>query len=123
VAGRTVTPTALALAADHAVGTLGLHRIEVNIRPENTASLAVVRKLGFRTEGLRPHYLHIAGAWRDHLSFALTTEDLAGETFVDRLARMTSGGRPEAESQSPQQSHARHTEEGPAPGEGAHLRS
>ncbi len=86
VAGRMVTPTALALAADHAVGTLGLHRIEVNIRPENTASLAVVRKLGFRAEGLRPHYLHIAGAWRDHLSFALTTEDLAGRD-VHRPAR------------------------------------
>ena len=123
VAGRMVTPTALALAADHAVGTLGLHRIEVNIRPENTASLAVVRKLGFRAEGLRPHYLHIAGAWRDHLSFALTTEDLAGETFVDRLARMTARGRPEVESQSPQQSPLRHTEGGPASGEGARLRS
>ena len=50
----------------------------MNIRPENAASLAVVRKLGFRDEGLRPHYLHIDGAWRDHRSFALTAEDLAG---------------------------------------------
>ena len=89
VAGQMVIPTALALAGDHVLGTLGLHRIEVNIRPENTASLAVVRKLGFRREGLRPHYLHIAGAWRDHLSFALTTEDLAGETLVERLVRLT----------------------------------
>ena len=85
VAGQMVIPTALALAGDHALGVLGLHRLEVNIRPENTASLAVVRKLGFRREGLRPHYLHIAGAWRDHLSFALTTEDLAGETLTERL--------------------------------------
>ena len=123
VAGRMVAPTALALAADHAVGALGLHRIEVNIRPENTASLAVVRKLGFRAEGLRPHYLHISGAWRDHLSFALTTEDLAGEAFVDRLARLTSRSGSGAESHLPQQSHARHTEGGPASGAGAHLRS
>ena len=122
VAGRMVAPTALALAADHAVGTLGLHRVEVNIRPENTASLAVVRKLGFRAEGVRPHYLHIAGAWRDHLSFALTTEDLGGETFMDRLARLTAGGAGR-ETQSPQQSHARHTEGGPASGAGAHLPS
>ena len=92
VAGQMVIPTALAVAGDHVLGTLGLHRIEVNIRPENTASLAVVRKLGFRAEGLRPHYLHIAGAWRDHLSFALTTEDLAGETLVGP-AGAAHGGR------------------------------
>ena len=114
-----VIPTALALAGDHALGTLGLHRIEVNIRPENTASLAVVRKLGFRREGLRPHYLHIAGAWRDHVSFALTTEDLAGETLIERLgAAHRAGGRRRSEAleaQSSQQSLARHTEGGPAP--------
>ncbi|GAA4397214.1 GNAT family protein [Fodinibacter luteus] len=124
VAGRMVIPTALALAGDHVVGTLGLHRVEVNIRPENTASLAVVRKLGFREEGLRPHYLHIAGEWRDHVSFALTTEDLAGETFMERLARLAGDpatGPGTHATQSSQQSLARHTEGGPAPGGGAHL--
>lgn len=90
VAGRMVIPTALAVAGDHAIDALGLHRIEVNIRPDNTASLAVVRKLGFRDEGLRLNYLHIDGAWRDHRSFALTTEDLDGETLRDRLTRLTS---------------------------------
>jgi [ribosomal protein S5]-alanine N-acetyltransferase len=85
LAGLWITPTALALAGDHAFGTLGLHRLEVNIRPENVNSLAVVRKLGMRDEGLRTAYLHISGAWRDHRTFALTVEDLAGRTLVERL--------------------------------------
>lgn len=89
VAGQMVAPTAMAALADHVVGEVGLHRVEVNIRPENVASLAVVRKLGFRDEGLRRRMLHIDGAWRDHRSFALTVEDLAGETFTERLARLT----------------------------------
>jgi ribosomal-protein-alanine N-acetyltransferase len=78
VAGRGVIPTALALAVDHCFFTVGLHRIEVNIRPENHASLRVVEKLGFRQEGLRERFLHIDGDWRDHLSFALTAEDVPG---------------------------------------------
>jgi ribosomal-protein-alanine N-acetyltransferase len=84
-AGRGVVPTALAMAGDHALGALGLHRLEVNIRPENANSLAVVRKLGFRDEGVRAAYLHIDGQWRDHRTFALTTEDLGGHTLVERL--------------------------------------
>lgn len=84
VAGQGIMPLALAAACDHAFAGLGLHRVEVNIRPENTASLRVVEKLGFRDEGVRPHYLHIAGEWRDHRSFALTTEDLGGSSLVDR---------------------------------------
>lgn len=78
VAGRGVVPTAVALAVDHCLFTVGLHRIEVNIRPENTASLRVMEKLGFRDEGLRLAYLHIDGAWRDHRTFALTVEDVPG---------------------------------------------
>lgn len=75
VAGRGIAPTAVALAADHCFSELGLHRVEVNIRPENAPSLRVVEKLGFRGEGLRRRFLHIDGEWRDHLSFALTAEE------------------------------------------------
>jgi [ribosomal protein S5]-alanine N-acetyltransferase len=115
VAGRMVTPTAVALVTDHLLGSPGLHRVEVNIRPENTASLAVVRKLGFRSEGTRLHYLHIAGAWRDHLSFALTTEDLAGESMVDRLSRLMGEDARTRQDQSSHESLARHTDRGPSP--------
>jgi [ribosomal protein S5]-alanine N-acetyltransferase len=77
VAGRGIIPTAVAMASDHCFG-IGLHRIEINIRPENMASRRVVEKLGFRPEGLRPRYLHIDGDWRDHLSFALTVDEVPG---------------------------------------------
>ncbi|MGL5817430.1 MAG: GNAT family N-acetyltransferase [Phycicoccus sp.] len=112
VAGQLVMPTALALVGDHLLGAVGLHRIEVNIRPENTASLAVVRKLGFRDEGLRRRMLHIDGDWRDHRSFALTSEDLGGETFVDRLDRIV--GASALSTHSSHESLQRHTGGGPA---------
>jgi ribosomal-protein-alanine N-acetyltransferase len=78
VAGRGVMPTAVALAVDHCFFNVGLHRVEANIRPENSASRRVVEKLGFREEGVRQRYLHIDGAWQDHICYALTTEDVPG---------------------------------------------
>jgi len=87
VAGRGIIPTAVALAVDHCFFTMGLHRIEVNIRPENTASLRVVHKLGFRPEGLRRRYLHIDGAWRDHATFAITPEEIP-EGMMERWRRI-----------------------------------
>lgn len=75
-AGRGVMPTSVALVVDHCFTAAGLHRIEVNIRPENVASRRVVEKLGFRDEGVRERFLHISGAWRDHLTFALVAEDV-----------------------------------------------
>ena len=76
LAGRGIIPTAVALAVYYCFGTMGLHRIEIAIRPENMRSLRVVAKLGFRPEGLRPRYLHIDGDWRDHLVFALNAEEV-----------------------------------------------
>lgn len=76
VAGRGIMQTAVAMLTDYALLEARLHRIEVNIRPENAASIRVVEKLGFRSEGLRPRYLHINGGWRDHLSFAMLAEEL-----------------------------------------------
>jgi ribosomal-protein-alanine N-acetyltransferase len=89
VAGRGVVPLALALALDHCFGPVGLHRVEANVRPENAASLRVVRKLGFAQEGLHRRYLFIDEAWRDHLSFALLAEDSPGGV----LRRLLDGER------------------------------
>lgn len=78
LAGRGIVPTAVAMATDHCFDTLGLHRMEVAIRPENTKSLRVVEKLGFRHEGMRPAYLHINHDWRDHEVFALNADEVPG---------------------------------------------
>lgn len=75
-AGQGIVPEAVALAADHCFKHVGLHRLEINIRPENGPSLRVVEKLGFRDEGLRKNYLHINGQWADHRTFALTSEEV-----------------------------------------------
>jgi len=75
-AGRNIMPTSVALATDHCLFSLGLHRMEICIRPENAPSLRVVEKLGFRYEGLRRRFIHINGDWRDHFCFALTAEEL-----------------------------------------------
>lgn len=75
-AGLGITPTAVALAVDHSFFRVGLHRIEANVRPENRASRRVVAKLGFRDEGVRRRQLHIDGAWRDHICYAITAEEV-----------------------------------------------
>ena len=76
VAGLGITPTAVALAMDYMFNAVGLHRVEIDIRPENGASIRVVQKLGLRYEGVKKNYIHINGDWRDHYIFALTIEEV-----------------------------------------------
>jgi ribosomal-protein-alanine N-acetyltransferase len=97
-AGKNLTPTAVALATDYCFFQLGLHRMEICIRPENRPSLRVVEKLGFRYEGLRRRYIHINGEWRDHFCFALVVEEL--DTGV--LRRWLEGDAPESAAVVPQ---------------------
>ncbi|MBH0129681.1 GNAT family N-acetyltransferase [Salinibacterium sp. NK8237] len=80
-AGKGLTPTAVALATDYCFFQLGLHRMEICIRPENEPSLRVVEKLGFRYEQLRRRFIHIDGDWRDHFCFALTVEEVPQGIF------------------------------------------
>lgn len=86
VAGRGLTTAAVALAVDHCFGPVGLHRVEATVRPENHSSRRVLIKLGFREEGLFRRYLNVDGAWRDHLIYAMTPEDLE-HGVVERLIR------------------------------------
>jgi ribosomal-protein-alanine N-acetyltransferase len=75
-AGRQITPTAVALVSDYLLNIVGLHRVEIDIRPENTASLRIVEKLGLRFEGTKERFIHINGDWRDHFVFAVTAEEV-----------------------------------------------
>ncbi|MDO4244301.1 MAG: GNAT family protein [Actinomyces sp.] len=88
--GRGVMSLAVAMVLDHLLGPeVGLHRVEINVRPENARSLALCRRLGLREEGLRRSYMHVDGAWADHVSFAVVAEEMASTSgFVTRLGLM-----------------------------------
>lgn len=83
-AGRGLTPLAVALTIDYCFRVERLHRVEIAVRPENANSLRVVEKLGLQQVGFAPRYLHINGAWRDHVLFAITAEECPGG-LVNRL--------------------------------------
>ncbi|GAA2236127.1 GNAT family protein [Rarobacter faecitabidus] len=78
LAGRGIAPLATAMLIDTLFAEAGLHRVEVCIRPENLPSRRAIAKLGLRSEGTRPRYVHIDGDWRDHLVFAIDTSEWAG---------------------------------------------
>jgi [ribosomal protein S5]-alanine N-acetyltransferase len=74
-AGRGLMQKGLSQVITHAFRKLKLHRLEANIQPGNTASKALVKKLGFRREGFSRRYLKINGRWRDHERWAILSED------------------------------------------------
>jgi len=73
--GRGYMRAAMPLLLEAAFRQLRLHRLEANIQPSNTASLALVKRFGFRLEGFSPRYLKIAGHWRDHERWAILAEE------------------------------------------------
>ena len=66
---------ALRVIVSYAFDELGLHRVEANIIPRNIASLELVRRLGFREEGLSRRYLKIAGTWEDHVHMTVLSDE------------------------------------------------
>jgi len=73
-ANRGYTTQAVVLVSSFGFSELGLHRIEINVRPENAASCKVAEKAGFIFEGHRKAFLHIDGAWRDHSCYVKYNE-------------------------------------------------
>ena len=65
-AGNGLMREGLELVMSYAFYTLGLHRLEANIQPENHRSIALVRQCGFVREGVSANFLFINGRWRDH---------------------------------------------------------
>ncbi|WP_433513052.1 GNAT family N-acetyltransferase [Nonomuraea sp. CA-143628] len=71
-AGQGYMSEGLRLAMRYAFEELRLHRLEAQIQPGNQASLKLVQRHGFRSEGCSPELLFIDGAWRDHERWVIT---------------------------------------------------
>lgn len=63
---------------DWAFGQVNAHRVRVAAATDNHASLAVIRRLGFRFEGIARQAERCNGRWLDHAIFALIVSDPRG---------------------------------------------
>jgi RimJ/RimL family protein N-acetyltransferase len=79
-AGRGLATEATAALTRVGLELCGADRIEIRVEPENHASLAIPRKLGFTEEGLLRRRLDPGreGARRDTLVFSMFRDGLAG---------------------------------------------
>jgi [ribosomal protein S5]-alanine N-acetyltransferase len=74
-AGQGYMREGVQLALRQAFVRLKLHRVEANVQPDNAASLALIRRCGFREEGYSPRLVRIGGRWRDHVRFAILADE------------------------------------------------
>ena len=75
-ANRGLTTKAVEMLTQYAFDALKLHRVEINLRPENASSRRVAEKAGYTLEGERSRYLHIDGQWRDHICFVKENSEI-----------------------------------------------
>lgn len=75
--GNGYMKEAIWLVLRHAFLKIGLNRVEVNIQPENEASIALVKSAGFKKEGFSRKYLKIGNQYRDHERWAYLAEDFS----------------------------------------------
>ena len=70
---------ALRAVLDYAFDELCLHRVESNVQPGNTRSIALLGRVGFRKEGYSLRYLEIDGIWRDHERWAILADEFENQ--------------------------------------------
>ncbi|KAA0546279.1 GNAT family N-acetyltransferase [Bacillus sp. BGMRC 2118] len=73
--GKGYMSEALKLALQIGFEQLQLHRLTAGVNPENTASLRVLEKAGFRTEGLERKSLLVQHEWSDLVLYAMLAEE------------------------------------------------
>ncbi len=74
--GQGLATTALREGVHMAFAELGLHRVQAETLPSNTASQRVLERVGFVHYGSANAYMKIAGDWQDHHLYQLLTPTL-----------------------------------------------
>lgn len=70
-------------AAIHMISTdIGIRRYEALVLPENTPSICLLNKLGFKREGLLKEKIFLNHRWRDHYIYALILSEGFPDYFI-----------------------------------------
>lgn len=69
--GHGIARAACRAVVAHCFDTLGLHRIEIRVAPDNPRSLAIPRALGFREEGRLREVEKMGDGWLDLVVFSM----------------------------------------------------
>lgn len=75
ITGKGLMSEAGRAVLDWAFGPVNAHRVRVAAATDNHKSLAVIRRLGFRFEGIARGAERCNGRWLDHAVFALLVSD------------------------------------------------
>lgn len=80
--GKGYATDAARTMMDFGFRDLGLRRISAAIGPDNAASIAVAKRLGFRYEGRIRDHVFTNGAWRDSLLYSVLERDWPRARFI-----------------------------------------
>ena len=72
--GKGIMREALTAGCQYMFKEQHLHRIQADIMPTNSRSIAAAEYCGFRRQGLNEKYMCINGQWQDHYTYALLNE-------------------------------------------------
>ncbi len=83
--GRRYATNAVGTLTDFGFRKLKLHRVSAAMGPDNTASIAIVRRLGMTYEGRIRDHVYTNGQWRDSLLYSVLADEwTAAEPAVER---------------------------------------
>lgn len=74
--GKGYGTEAMRLLADHAFGSMGLHRLSCRVLAFNERAIAAYKKVGFVEEGRERDSARIGDAWEDDVIMGLLPSDL-----------------------------------------------
>jgi RimJ/RimL family protein N-acetyltransferase len=99
--GRGLATRACTLALDHVFDTLGVQRVTAFAAAANTASRAVIERLGFRFYGIERYGANVRDGWVDMALYDVTASEWAAAGARSCANPMASTANPASDSSTP----------------------